>query len=246
MTSQSQVGFDDWMGQTTDLSQKTIRNYFSAIKGSLSSRCLEYGIVKKNLLLVSDAELFDYVRQCLEGDERYIALNKKGNDMYKRAMDYYSNYLGSSVSVPTQEEDEDIHPVLTTDTISVIKARRGQGVFRRNLEEYWDNKCSVTQAPDSSCGTILIASHIKPWVMSSNREKLDVNNGFLLLPNLDKTFDKGYISFADNGTILVSAKLSCCEEMGIMKGMSINQEKLNDRHREYLDFHRSNIFISDE
>jgi|TARA_R100000081_G_scaffold85830_1_gene55098 hypothetical protein len=245
MTSQSQVGFDDWLEQVTDLSPKTIRNYFSAIKGSLSARCLEYGIVKKNLLLVSDAELFDDVRQCLEGDERYIALNKKGNDMYKRAMDYYSKYLGSSVSVPTQEEDEETHPLLTTDTISVIKARRGQGVFRRNLEEYWGNKCSVTQAPDSSCGTILIASHIKPWVMSNNREKLDVNNGFLLLPNLDKTFDKGYISFADNGTILVSSKLSCSAELGIVEGMSINQEKLNDSHRQYLDFHRGNIFIGD-
>jgi predicted restriction endonuclease len=148
--------------------------------------------------------------------------------------------------VPTQEEDEDTHPFLTTDTISVIKARRGQGVFRRNLEEYWENKCSVTQAPDSSCGTILIASHIKPWVMSNNREKLDVNNGFLLLPNLDKTFDKGYISFADNGKILVSAKLSCSAELGIVEGMSINQEKLNDSHRKYLDFHRGNIFIGDE
>ena len=82
--------------------------------------------------------------------------------------------------------------------------------------------------------------------MSNNREKLDVNNGFLLLPNLDKTFDKGYISFADNGTILVSAKLSCSTELGIVKGMSINQEKLNDSHRQYLDFHRGNIFIGDE
>ena len=79
--------------------------------------------------------------------------------------------------------------------------------------------------------------------MSNNREKLDVNNGFLLLPNLDKTFDKGYISFADNGTILVSAKLSCSSELGIVEDMSINQEKLNDSHRQYLDFHRNNIFI---
>jgi len=244
MTDNSKIDFDSWLEQTTDLSQKTIRNYFSAIKGSLSSRCLEYGIIKKNLLQVSDAGLFDDVRKCLEGDERYIVLNKTGNDMYKRAMDYYSKYLGSSVSFPTQEEEEGTHPFLTLDTISVIKARRGQGIFRRNLEEYWGNKCSVTQAPDSSCGTILIASHIKPWVMSNNREKLDVNNGFLLLPNLDKTFDKGYISFADNGTILVSAKLSCSAELGIVEDMSINQEKLNDSHRQYLDFHRSNIFMA--
>lgn len=245
MTDKSKIDFDSWLEQTTDLSQKTIRNYFSAIKGSLSIRCLEYGIIKKNLLQVSGAELFDDVRQCLEGDERYILLNKTGNEMYKRAMDYYSKHLVSSASLSTQDEDEDTHPFLTTDTISVIKARRKQGVFRKNLEEYWDNKCSVTQAPDSSCGTILIASHIKPWMVSNNRERLDVNNGFLLLPNLDKTFGKGYISFADDGTILVSAKLSCSAELGIVEDMSINQEKLNDSHKQYLDFHRSNIFIGE-
>ena len=59
MDSQTQVGFDEWMGQTTSLSDKTIRKYFSAIKGSLTTRCLEYGIVKKNLLLINDADLFD-------------------------------------------------------------------------------------------------------------------------------------------------------------------------------------------
>ena len=244
MSDIQSLKFVSWLGQTTNLSQSSISKYLSAIKGSLSTRCLEFGIIKKNLLLVSDAELFDDVRKCLEGDERYIALNKKGNDMYKRAMDYYYEYLGSSVSVPSQEEDEETHPLLTMDTISVIKARRGQGIFRRNLEEYWGNKCSVTQAPDSSCGTILIASHIKPWVMSNNREKLDVNNGFLLLPNLDKTFDKGYISFADDGTILVSDKLSCSAGLGIVEGMSISPNKLNNSHRKYLEFHRCHIFMA--
>ena len=246
MDSQSQVSFDEWMGQTTELSEKSIRSYFSAIKGSLTTRCLEYGIVKKNLLLINDADLFDDLRQCLEGDERYIALNKRGNDMYKRAMDYYSEYLGSTSYIPAKEEEEDKHPVLTTETISVIKARKGQGRFRKGLEEYWDSKCSVTQAPDSDFGTVLIASHIKSWGASNNRERLDVNNGFLLLPNLDKTFDTGYISFSDSGKILISGKLSCCEQMGINKGMSIRTEKLNDKHREYLDYHRSNIFKGDE
>ena len=244
MTDIQSLNFVSWLEQTTNLSQSSISKYLSAIKGSLSTRCLEFGIIKKNLLLVSDAELFDDVRKCLEGDERYIALNKKGNDMYKRAMDYYYEYLGSSVSLPSQEEDEETHPLLTTDTISVIKARRGQGIFRRNLEEYWGNKCSVTQAPDSSCGTILIASHIKPWAMSNNREKLDVNNGFLLLPNLDKTFDKGYISFADDGKILVCDKLSCSAGLGIVEGMSISPNKLNNSHRKYLEFHRCHIFMA--
>ena len=72
MDSQSQVSFDEWMGQTTELSEKSIRSYYSAIKGSLTTRCLEYGIVKKNLLLISDADLFDDLRQCLENELRKV------------------------------------------------------------------------------------------------------------------------------------------------------------------------------
>ena len=90
----------------------------------------------------------------------------------------------------------------------------------------------------------MIASHIKPWMVSNNRERLDANNGFLLLPNLDKTFDKGYISFADDGTILVSDKLSCSAELGIVEGMSISPDKLNNSHRKYLEFHRCNVFMA--
>ena len=75
MDSQSQVSFDEWMGQATELFEKSIRSYSSAIKGSQANRCLEYGIVKKNFLLIKDADLLDDLRQCLEGDERYIDLN---------------------------------------------------------------------------------------------------------------------------------------------------------------------------
>ena len=51
--------------------------------------------------------------------------------------------------------------------------------------------------------------------------------------------------FSDAGKILISGKLSCCEQMGINEGMSIRSEKLNDKHREYIDYHRSNIFKDD-
>ena len=54
----------------------------------------------------------------------------------------------------------------------------------------------------------LIASHIKPWVVSDPAEKLDIENGFLMCLNHDKLFDQGWITFSDDGEIIISEDLS--------------------------------------
>ena len=66
---------------------------------------------------------------------------------------------------------------------------------------------------------VLIASHIKPWKDSDENERLDIDNGLLLCPNHDKAFDRGYISFDDNGLIITTIqyndeiKLTCNKEI---------------------------------
>jgi hypothetical protein len=55
---------------------------------------------------------------------------------------------------------------------------------------------------------VLRASHIKPWKKSSNDERLDPENGLLLLANIDILFEKGFVSFDDDGCMLVSKDLS--------------------------------------
>ena len=71
-----------------------------------------------------------------------------------------------------------------TEKRQLLKARVGQGDFRKHLIEYWQC-CSVTGCSRLDC---LMASHIKPWRKSNNQERLDVFNGLLLTPNLDKLF----------------------------------------------------------
>lgn len=125
-----------------------------------------------------------------------------------------------------------------TQREEVVLARVGQGNFRAGLINLWQG-CSV-----SGCDFIpaLRASHIKPWSVSSNDERLDVYNGLLLSPNLDILFDKGLISFKDDGGILISPRLpetarialGCDESMGI-------QPKVENIP--YLTWHRDNLFI---
>lgn len=88
---------------------------------------------------------------------------------------------------------------------------------------------------------LLIASHIKPWSESEANEKLDIDNGFLMCPSHDKLFDQGWITFDDNGKIIISKGLSLEDKilLGVKDDMSIILTKGN---RMYLAYHRSKIF----
>ena len=84
-----------------------------------------------------------------------------------------------------------------------------------------------------------MASHIKPWRESDNEERLDRFNGLLLIPNIDKAFDLGFISFNDSGKVLISSYLEKPEVLGLQEDMSF---QVHHRHKRYLGHHRGVIF----
>lgn len=63
----------------------------------------------------------------------------------------------------------------------------------------------------------------------------------MLCPNHDKVFDLGLISFADNGEIIISEKVSEINRtfLNIHKGMKIYDSEENC---EYLKYHRTKIY----
>ena len=122
-----------------------------------------------------------------------------------------------------------------TEKARLVSSRIGQGQYRKSLIEYW-GCCAVTGYADPA---ILVASHIKPWADSSNYERLDTYNGLLLTPNIDKAFDKGYITFAETGRIIISPLLEKPEILGINSSMTI---ELAYEHKIYLGFHRDNVY----
>lgn len=121
--------------------------------------------------------------------------------------------------------------------LTVIKARVHQSEFRRSLlREY--GKCCI-------CGIdkeeLLTASHIKPWVDSNSKEKVNGYNGLLLCPNHDKLFDSGFISFDHRGKILISKSLSVKNQrlMNIQNDMQI---ELSDEMQGFMTYHRKHIY----
>lgn len=144
----------------------------------------------------------------------------------------YSTSLVSDIEQIVEQED-----VPETEKLTLILSRIGQDQFRSKLMRYWKG-CSVTKCDLTG---ILIASHIKPWRHCDNVERLDVFNGLLLLPNLDRLFDQGYISFSEDGRIMLSDLLRGREhELGANENMIVNLEA---KHETYMKFHRKNIFI---
>lgn len=116
----------------------------------------------------------------------------------------------------------------------LVDARLGQGKFRRAVELLWDESCSVSGC---SVREVLRASHIKPWKPSTDRERLDGHNGLLLTADLDALFDRGLVSFADDGEMLVSSRLAKSDRKLLRLERPLRKQP-NSSQRRYLADHR--------
>ena len=133
-----------------------------------------------------------------------------------------------------------------TEVERMIKQRVGQDVLRNALMEREGGRCVVTglDIPE-----LLIASHIKPWgdPSATDKERLCPDNVLLLAPHIDKLFDKGFISFDDDGKIIFSPQLSfhAREVLGLDEETHILRP-LTEGNRKYLQFHREKVFRKGE
>ena len=130
--------------------------------------------------------------------------------------------------------------VENTSKIIQQTIRVGQEKFRRILLDEI-SFCPITGITDKR---ILTASHIKPWRVSNNNERLDKNNGFIFSPTIDKLFDIGLITFENNKSLLVSKSLDKSNIISIGIEPKKVYEKLPLENRmQYLEYHRNFIFL---
>jgi predicted restriction endonuclease len=124
---------------------------------------------------------------------------------------------------------------------ALIAARRGQGQFRRNVETI-ERVCRITGISDPR---LLRASHIRPWRWCrSGSERLDGNNGLLLSPNADHLFDRGFITFEDDGYLVLSPLVDRNDiaKLGIAVSPPPNVGRFSPSQASHLRFHRENVF----
>lgn len=126
-----------------------------------------------------------------------------------------------------------------TERTGLVKSRVGQGWYRKQLLQKWENKCAVTNC---NLNEILIASHIVPWSESNDTERLDIGNGILLSPNLDALFDQHMISFNDNGSILINDNVPI-DLLGLRQSMKLRF--VTEDMKKYLKMHREKYHAKD-
>jgi putative restriction endonuclease len=125
-----------------------------------------------------------------------------------------------------------------TTVLRLADARLGQGKFRDDLFSCFEGSCAVTGLAISE---LLRASHIKPWTVSNNTERLDPANGVLLAAGVDAAFDRGYIGFGNDGSLLLKPLMGRqqCAALGIPSTtFALPSTYLTQARQRYLAFHR--------
>lgn len=152
--------------------------------------------------------------------------------------------MGQQLEVTLDEsqarETQNRTDIVATVKYQLVLSRVGQGQYRKNLEQH-ETACRITGITD---GRFLTASHVKPWAKSSDFEKLDGNNGLLLSPHVDRLFDRGYISFEDNGALMMSPSLPKEVVSAWSLSADIEFRPLTKKQAAYMDYHRRKVFRS--
>lgn len=128
-----------------------------------------------------------------------------------------------------------------TTTMKLTEVRSKQSLFKRRLLTV-EKRCRLTGIEDLR---FLRASHVKPWAScTTGAERVDGSNGLLLSPHADFLFDRGWITFENDGSLVrsdtlpkdVIAKIGLNLKQGRPCGPFAEPQKL------YLEYHRNAVF----
>ena len=129
----------------------------------------------------------------------------------------------------------------TTEAERLVVQRIGQDIFRDRLLTYWQGRCPLTGITDRD---LLRASHIIPWKdCPDDAERLNIHNGLLLSALWDAAFDRGLVTFDDDGRPEFSPALSEPARTELHWHHPI---PLTEKHRKRLAWHRANHFKKDQ
>lgn len=191
--------------------------------------------------------------------ERYSPLDKNGDGSQGAYLSWISDELGAFLgdkirlgllSLPAEissdadasfaEESEIWQDVSLEDTQrqALVNARLGQGTFKKRVYSF-EKACRVTGVAEPR---LLIASHIKPWRFADPNERLDGNNGLMLSPHIDKLFDRGLMTFTDQGEMRVNKSLDPQVLSAWSIDVSRNVGQFTKEQRRFLEYHRDMVF----
>lgn len=242
-TIHSSTQFSNWLSQNIGLPESSIVAYTNAVD-KISKEMLQKGTIQKSLEDMSPFEL-DYAIALIISDTDFATKNTREKHMYSNALKQYRYFLNTTAEDSGDhaymEMIENDRQIPETQKEAIIQSRIGQGEFRKSLIDKYNGRCIITGIDHPN---LLVASHIKPWAASSNKERLSVDNGLLLSATYDRLFDRGLITFDRYGKILLSSLIGAenIKRLGLSQGMRFNLQ-INKSMEEYLSYHRKEVFL---
>ena len=210
------------------------QNQIEGVRGYINSDDSAYQLIREVALpyisYISTMHLKDG-----DSDIYYWKLFADFAEMERRK-NYVIKYgkKGEEIITPKTEVQE------TTKTKEYRYAREGQGKYRESLLK----ECPICPITGITEPELLIASHIKPWAVCNDTEKIDPKNGFILSPLYDKLFDRGFITFTIDRRVKITNWLSAYDKkrIGIKENQQIAVLPIDDERAKYLEYHNTVVF----
>lgn len=182
---------------------------------------------------------YNYIRSiALPRITKYCFIKFEDEETKKKYI-YMRPILFNDIKIKEEVEEILINSEDPEETQKSKKVRREkQGQYRAALLENMPF-CPFTMVADDR---LLVACHIKPFSeCDTDEERYDPKNGIAMTPTYHTLFDLGFISFEDDGTLLVSPFLSNItkKRLFLKEGGRV---RLQTGSSKYLAYHREKIF----
>lgn len=200
-------------------------------------------LVGPRIYIYSEEKAYRLIRELSLPNITFISIVKLLDSSHNLVYYFrlFADYFGEDEHpYQLQEEENEIieSNIAPVQKRQLIMARLGQGAYRQKLLTECPF-CPITLVSDDR---LLIASHIKPWAKSTDFEKMDSKNGFMFTPNIDRLFDRGFLSFTEDKKTVLSPFLSkmTYSKLGIYDNKLIPHLPVEGRE-EYLAYHRTDV-----
>ena len=225
------------------LGRNPIRNFITSVNETSIERRSDKGKKDQKHLLIRQSDIAKlWTRLAERGRVRKQDAHYFASALLHHALPEVVKNEGTElVLLQSHNEDKLLADILSlvqrnvdaTTREALITARVGQGVFRSQVLQLWGQCCAVTH---STTLEAIRASHIKPWRISTDQERLDANNGLPLTASLDALFDSGLISFEPSGNLVISPSMIAAErQIYLLDGRSLAKQP-TAKTAEYLAF----------
>lgn len=165
-----------------------------------------------------------------------------------------SSHLHVLVDARLPRASQDLHADERVTTRLLEHAiRLGQHRFARRVLANFGHACAFCGLSSQALPRhrLLVASHIKPWAHSNDRERLDFRNGVAACPTHDAAFDTGLISVNGGLRIHRAPRLEAALhspglrrnfDAPVLQSTLVLPPAATPPLASYFDYHRAHVF----